>query len=96
MILGQVVLMVLSNVLTLEESSVYTVIYYGLWIYTIFLLLAGNMLAHGFTMARTVGAAIVTAMAMAVIVFLVYLFVNLLFEVAGFLGQIYQEMVFRI
>lgn len=96
MILGQVVLVMLSNVLTLEEASVYSVIASMLWIYTIFLLLAGNMQAHGFTMGRTVGAALVTAIAMAMIVFLAYLFCNLLFEVAGFASQVYKEMVFRV
>ena len=94
--LGQVVLMVLSNVLTAEEAGIYNVINYGLGIYTVFLLLVGNMMAHGFTMSRTVGAALVTAIAMAVIVFIGYLFFNLLFEVAGFVKQIYQEIVFRV
>jgi len=67
MILGQIVLIVLSNLLTLDEASVYSVISGGLLVYTVFLLLAGNMQAHGFTMGRTVGAAIVTVIAMAVI-----------------------------
>ena len=96
MALGQVLLLVLSNVLTLEEGAIYNVIFYGLWVYTIFLLLAGNMLAHGFTMGRTVAAAIVTVLAMAIIVFLLYLFFNLLFEVGGFVMQIYREMAFRV
>lgn len=95
MTIGQVVLLVLSNVLTLEESAIYNVIHYGLWAYTIFLLLAGNMLAHGFTMSRTIAAAIVTVLAMAIIVFLLYLFFNLLFEVGGFAVQIYREIAFR-
>ncbi len=93
--IGQVVLLVLSNVLTLEESAIYNVLFYGLWAYTVFLLLAGNMLAHGFTMSRTVAAAIVTVLAMAIIVFLLYLFFNLLFEVGGFAMQIYREIAFR-
>lgn len=95
MILGKLVLMALSNVLILEESSIYTVIEGILWAYTVFLLLVGNMSAHGFTMGRTVRAAMVTAIAMAVIVFLFYLFVNLLFEVGGFALQIYREIAFR-
>lgn len=95
MTIGQVVLLVLSNVLTLEESAIYNVLFYGLWIYTIFLLLAGNMLAHGFTMSRTVAAAIVTVLAMVIIVFLLYLFFNLLFEVGGFAAQVYREVAFR-
>ena len=95
MTIGQVVLLVLSNFLTLEESAIYNVVYYGLWVYTIFLLLAGNMLAHGFTMSRTVAAAIVTVLAMAIIVFLLYLFFNLLFEVGGFAAQVYREVAFR-
>ena len=61
----------------------------------LFLLLAGNMMAHGFTMSRTVAAAAVTVVAMAVIVFLMYLFFNLLFEVGGFAAQIYREIAFR-
>lgn len=96
MVIGRVILMALSNFLTLEESSVYNVVSYGLTIYTVFLLLVGNMLAHGFTMSRTVAAAIVTAIAMAVIVFIGYLFFNLLFEVGDFISQIYREIVFRV
>ena len=96
MVLGRVILMALSNFLTLEESSVYNVISYGLTIYTIFLLIVGNMLAHGFTMGRTIAAILVTAIAMAVIVFIGYLFFNLLFEVGDFVSQIYREIVFRV
>ncbi len=95
MAIGQVVMLVLSNFLTLEESSIYTVLEALLWAYTIFLLLAGNMLAHGFSMSRTVATAIVTVIAMAVIVFLLYLFFNLLFEVGGFVMQVYREVAFR-
>ena len=47
-------------------------------------------------MGRTVAAAIVTVLAMAIIVFLLYLFFNLLFEVGGFVMQIYREMAFRV
>lgn len=93
--IGQVLLLVLSNFLTLEESSIYTVLEIFLWVYTVFLLLAGNMLTHGFTMSRTVVSALVTLLAMAVIVFLFYLFFNLLFEVGGFATQIYREVAFR-
>jgi len=96
MALGQVLMLVLSNVLTLNEISIYSVLDYGLWIYTIFLLLAGNMLAHGFSMGQTVRAALVTVIAMVVIVFLMYLFFNLIFEVIGFGDQIYQEVAFRV
>lgn len=95
LMLGQAVLLALSNVLTLEESAIYNVLDCGLWIYTIFLLLVGNMLAHGFTMSRTVAAALVTVLAMAIIVFLFYLFFNLLFEVGGFVTQVYREIAFR-
>lgn len=95
MALGQALLVTLSNVLTLDESAIYAVLEYGLWVYTIFLLLAGNMLAHGFTMSRTVAAALVTVIAMAIIVFLLYLLFNLLFEVGGFGMQIYREIMFR-
>lgn len=95
MALGQIVLLALSNVLTLEESAVYNVLHYGLWAYTLFLLLAGNMLAHGFGMGRTVASALVTVLAMAIIVFLLYLFFNLLFEVGGFVAQVYREVAFR-
>ena len=96
MALGQILLLVLSNFLTLEESAIYNVFHYALWIYTIFLLLVGNMLAHDFTLSRTVGAAIVTVLAMAIIVFLLYLFFNLLVEVAGLGMELYQEMMFRV
>jgi hypothetical protein len=96
MALGQILLLVLSNFLTLDESAIYNVIHYTLWIYTIFLLLVGNMLAHDFTLSRTIGAVIVTVLAMAIIVFLLYLFLNLLVEVAGLGMELYQEMMFRV
>jgi len=47
-------------------------------------------------MGQTVRAALVTVIAMVVIVFLMYLFFNLIFEVIGFGDQIYQEVAFRV
>ena len=96
LLLGQVLLTAASNVLTSEEAALYYAVSGFLYLWTGFLLLAGNMSAHGFTMGRTVLTALVTLVAMAVIVFLLFLFFNLAFEVAGYIEEIYRELAFRI
>ena len=96
LLLGQVLLTAASNVLTSEEAALYYAVSGFLYLWTGFLLLAGNMSAHGFTMGRTVLTALVTLVAMAVIIFLLFLFFNLAFEVAGYIEEIYRELAFRI
>ena len=95
MVLVQAPLVLLSNLLTLEEAGIYytiTIIAVG---YTLFLLLAGNMAAHDFTMGKTVAMALLTVLGMAIVLFLLFLFFNLGFEVTGFFSEIGRELRFR-
>lgn len=95
-ILAQIPLIILSNMLIQEEAALYYTVETIVFIYTVFLLLAANMSVHNFTMGRTVATAIVTCIGMGVIVFILFLFFNLGFEVIGFVSQIYKEMIFRV
>ena len=93
---GQILLIAVSNVIVSEESSLYYVGSTLMYACVAFLLLVVYMSAHNFTMRRTVVAALATVLAMSVIIFILFLFFNLGFEVVGFLSDVYKEMLFRI
>ena len=95
MILMQLPLILLSNFLVVEELGLYYALETTVVLYTIALVLIGNMSVHNFSMSRTVAMTILTCIGMAVIVFLLFLLVNLAFEVFGFGWALYREILFR-
>jgi len=94
-ILIQIPLILLSNLIITEEFVFYIFFDVLAFAWLGMLLLCGNMVIHNFTAKRTIVTALLTVFAMAVIVFLVFLFVNLGFEVYSFIRSIYREITFR-
>ena len=96
MALVQIPLITLSNVLTLDEASVYYTVLSIFTVYTVLLLLIGNMTVHNFSMKKTVLMALTTLLGMAIIVFILFLFVNLWYEIVALIAQVIKEIEFRI
>jgi len=96
MIIVQVVLIAVSNVIILEEFPLYNAVEAITWVYTIFLILAGNLTVSDYTLSKTVGTALVTLLGMVVAVFLLTLLFNLCFEMFSFINMIYKDIKFRI
>lgn len=95
MIVSRIPLLLLSNVLTIEESSIFFTLETAVYIYTIFLILVGNLTTQNFTMKKAVWMSIVTLLGMAIVIFILFLVFNLWYEIASWISQMVKELQFR-
>lgn len=94
-ILFEIPVILMSSFLTIEEGTILTVIETAMYLYIALLIYCGNLTIHQYTAGKAVGMLLLTILGMAIIIFLVFLFVNLGFEVVGFVESVYKEIVFR-
>lgn len=87
---------IISHFITLEEVALYNVINVFVVIWVVFLLLAGNLSTHDYSMLKSVVTAVLTVLIMMIIVALGILFFNLIQQVCMFFVSIYRELVFRL
>ena len=88
-------MIILSNVFTLDEMSVYLLLDVVSIAWTAMLLLIGLLTVHQFTMAKTIGAVVITIIGMIAIFVLGLLFLSLIQQVANFARIIYFELFQR-
>lgn len=85
----------LSNVLTANEAGFITLFVYAGYIWTAVLLFTGIMTMHQYSLSRNLLSVAFTLVGMVVIMFLVFLLVNLIGKIAGFAGNIFKELSLR-
>lgn len=78
MIFMRVVTTLLTNFMSLDEKIYVTVLSSIATIWVIWLLFIGVMQIHNYSMARTVSSAVLTIVAMAIIIFLALLFLDMI------------------
>ena len=89
-------LTVFSNFFVLSEASYYTFINAIIILFSVFLLLAGNMTIHEFTMFKSIWTLILTVLAMLAIAVMAFLAFNLIQQVWLFILSLFSEISFRI
>ena len=95
-ILVNLPLALLSNIITLDESAYYR-FFYGLSVaWALFLLLAGNLSVHDFTMLKSIATVVATFVSMLIIAVLIALFGNLVQQVYVFVSSVVREIAFRL
>ena len=95
-ILIQLPMILVSNMLTYEEGSLYTVMLSISVIWCVFLVFVGLQQIHDYGPGKTFIFIIVTVVGAAVIIFLVLVFFSLLSDAIGFFVSLYKEMAFRL
>ena len=95
-ILIQLPLVLISNMLTLEEGSLYGVLYSVSLVWCVLLVFVGLMQVHDYGPAKTFIFIIVTIFGATVIVFLILVFFSLLSDAVGYFVSIYREIVYRM
>ena len=95
-ILIQLPMILVSNMLTYEEGSLYTVMLSISVIWCVFLAFIGLMQIHDYSPGKTFIFIIVTIVGAAVIIFLTLVFFSLLSDALGFFVSLYKEMAFRL
>ena len=89
-------LILLSNVITMDEGSFYTVFEYIALIWCGGLLLSAMMMIHDYSLLKALAAAVVTVVGMMVIIFLLLLFFSLVSDAVAYFISLYKELSYRL
>ena len=95
-ILIQLPMILVSNMLTFEEGSFYSVFLTFSVIWCVFLVFVGQMEIHDYGPGKAFIFIIVTVVGAAVILFLLLVFFSLLSDAIAFFVSFYREIVFRL
>ena len=85
----------LSNFLTLDDLAMYRLILVLALGYTVFLLFAGMLTIHNYSVGKSLLVLLLTAVGMVILVFLAALLVELAQQMLGFLSDVYTELSLR-
>jgi len=91
-----VVLILLSQVITFEEGAVYWVLGGFSMIWTGLLILAGMMMVHDYSLVKTIMSSLFTIVGMGVMVFIFVIFFSLISDAAAYFVSLYKEILFRL
>lgn len=95
-ILIQLPLIFISNVISYDEASYYTVLISVSVIWCLFLAFVGLMQVHDYTPGKTLIFLAATIFGALVILFLILVFFSLLSDAVGYFVSLYREIVFRL
>ena len=95
-VLIQLPMILVSNMLTFEEGSLYSVMLTISIIWCVFLVFVGLMEVHDYGPGKTFIFIIVTVVGAAVILFLILVFFSLLSDAFGFFVSLYRESAYRL
>jgi len=92
----QLPMIAVSNMLTFEEASFYSVLLSSSVVWCVFLVFVGLMEVHDYGPGKTFIFLIVTVVGAMVIIFLILVFFSLLSDAAAYFISMYREIVFRL
>ena len=95
-VLIQLPMVLVSNALTFEEGSFYSVLLSISVIWCVFLVYVGLMEVHDYGPGKTIIFLLVTVLGACVIIFLMLVFFSLLSDAAGYFVSMYREVFFRL
>lgn len=88
-------LIIISNVITLDEAALYSILTMLMYIWMAFLIFAGTAVVHQYSSGKTLLAIIVIFIAIAVILFLLLLCVTIFQQMSEFVVNISEEIALR-
>lgn len=87
---------ILSNVLSREEAVFLEILTIVGVLWSLIVLVTGMMTFHEYSISKTLFSLFITAIAMVLIVFLIFLCYNLFQQMAGTISTIFNEIIFRM
>jgi len=90
------IMILLSQIITFDEGSIYWVLAGFSAIWTGILLLAGMMMVHDYSLAKTIGSSLLTIVGMGIIVFIFVIFFSLVSDAIAYFISLYKEILFRV
>lgn len=95
-VIANIPMTLLSLILTDNEAAFYNFIDIIIIGWSLFLLLAGNLTIHEYTMAKSIVTVVLSVVAMVAIAVLVFLVLNLTQQVWNWVSTITSEIIFRL
>ncbi|MBR7132257.1 MAG: YIP1 family protein [Clostridia bacterium] len=95
-IIIRIITTVLTNVLSLDEQTYIAVLSIISVVWVVLLLFVGIMEVHNYSTPRAVASALLTIVAMAIIIFILLLFLDMVSRIFGFGYSVFQELEMRI
>ncbi len=95
-VLIQLPMILVSNMITFEEGSFYSVVLGISVIWCVFLVFVGLMEVHDYGPGKTFIFLIVTVVGACIIIFLLLTFFSLLSDAVGFFVSLYRQIAFRL
>lgn len=89
-------LIIVSNIITMEEGSFYSVFQAIALVWVGMLLLSAMMMIHDYSLLKALFAAAITAVGMLVIIFLILLFFSLTSDAVAYFVSLYKELSYRM
>lgn len=95
-VIANIPMTLLSQILIGNEAAFYNFIDIIVIIWTVFLIFAGNLTIHEYTMVKSIATVILSAVAMVAIAVLIFLVCNLTQQVWNWIVAIASEIFFRL
>lgn len=95
-VIANIPMTLISQILIQNESAFYNFIDIVIIIWTVFLILAGNLTIHEYTMVKSIFTCILSVVAMLAIAVLIFLVCNLTQQVWNWITAIISEIFFRL
>ena len=95
-VLIQLPLILLSNVVTVEEGAIYSVLTSLSMIWSGLLLVSAMMMIHDYTLAKTIAFMIMALFGALVILFVLLILFSLISDFAAYFISLYKELAFRL
>jgi hypothetical protein len=89
-------MIILSQFITFDEGAIYWVLAGFSVLWTAILILAGMMMVHDYSLAKTVLSSLLTIVGMGVMVFIFVVFFSLISDAAAYFVSLYKEILFRV
>lgn len=95
MIIANFAYIILTHVFVPDEVAFLSTIMTAFTIYSAIMLIIGTIVIHDFSFGRFVASAILTVLAMAIVLFIIVLIIVLVQQFIAFGATVYNEMIFR-
>ena len=89
------VLIIMSNLITVDEIDFYSFFFYLAQVWFIFLMLAAMVETHEYSMTKAVFSSLFTIIGMGIMIFLFFIFFSLLTDAAAYFIALYKEIAYR-
>ncbi len=92
----KLICIILSNVITLEQAMLITLPTAFALLWTAFLLFSSVVTVHGYSAKQAIGTIVLTIFAMAIVLFLAILVINLVQQMSYFILSIYNQLIIEL